>query len=119
MQWESKFPHNARIIRNLLDGRPVPSMIILFTFIICMRLTGWILSAHFRKRIPRKPLPLSDNVSNAPWGGAVYFKKCTTHGFRPLSTADSWGPFPMRIGGHSCIQKLPPEANLMASGALH
>jgi [NiFe] hydrogenase large subunit len=62
---------------------------------------------------PKKTAALSDNVSNAPWGGAVYFKNVQQR-LKTFVDSGQLGPFSNAYWGHSAY-KLPPEANLMAA----
>jgi len=62
---------------------------------------------------PKKTAALSDNVSNAPWGGAVYFKNVQQR-LKTFVDSGQLGPFSNAYWGHSAY-KLPPEANLMAT----
>jgi [NiFe] hydrogenase large subunit len=62
---------------------------------------------------PKKTAVLSDNVSNAPWGGTVYFKSVQDR-LKTFVGSGQLGPFSNAYWGHSAY-KLPPEANLMAA----
>jgi [NiFe] hydrogenase large subunit len=62
---------------------------------------------------PKKTAALSDNVSNAPWGGAVYFKNVQQR-LKTFVDSGQLGPFSNAYWGHSAY-RLPPEANLMAA----
>ena len=62
---------------------------------------------------PKKTAALSDNVSNAPWGGTVYFKNVQQR-LKTFVDSGQLGPFSNAYWGHSAY-KLPPEANLMAA----
>jgi [NiFe] hydrogenase large subunit len=61
---------------------------------------------------PKKTAALSDNVSNAPWGGAAYFKRVQQR-VKTFVDSGQLGPFSNAYWGHPAY-KLPPEANLMA-----
>jgi len=61
---------------------------------------------------PKKTAALSDNVSNAPWGGAAYFKGVQQR-VKTFVDSGQLGPFSNAYWGHPAY-KLPPEANLMA-----
>ena len=65
------------------------------------------------KADPKKTAALSDNVSNAPWGGAAYFKSVQQR-LKTFVDSGQLGPFSNAYWGHSAY-KLPPEANLMAA----
>ncbi len=62
---------------------------------------------------PKKTAALADNVSNAPWGGTVYFKNVQQR-LQTFVDSGQLGPFANAYWGHSAY-KLPPEANLMAA----
>ena len=62
---------------------------------------------------PKKTAALSDNVSNAPWGGTSYFKQVQQR-IKTFVDSGQLGPFANAYWGHSAY-KLPPEANLMAT----
>jgi [NiFe] hydrogenase large subunit len=62
---------------------------------------------------PQKTAALSDNVSKAPWGGAVYFKEVQQR-LKTFADSGQLGPFANAYWGHPAY-KLPPEANLMAT----
>ena len=62
---------------------------------------------------PKKTAALSDNVSNAPWGGSVYFKNVQQR-LKTFVDSGQLGPFSNAYWGHSAY-RLPPEANLMAA----
>jgi [NiFe] hydrogenase large subunit len=62
---------------------------------------------------PGKTATLADNVSNAPWGGTVYFKSVQQR-LKTFVDSGQLGPFSNAYWGHSAYQ-LPPEANLMAA----
>ncbi len=62
---------------------------------------------------PKKTAALADNVSNAPWGGTVYFKNVQQR-LKTFVDSGQLGPFSNAYWGHSAY-KLPPEANLMAA----
>jgi [NiFe] hydrogenase large subunit len=61
---------------------------------------------------PKKTAALADNVSNAPWGGTVYFKNVQQR-LQTFVDSGQLGPFANAYWGHPAY-KLPPEANLMA-----
>jgi [NiFe] hydrogenase large subunit len=62
---------------------------------------------------PKKTATLADNVSNAPWGGMVYFKNVQQR-LKTFVDSGQLGPFANAYWGHPAY-KLPPEANLMAA----
>ena len=62
---------------------------------------------------PKKTAALADNVSNAPWGGTVYFKNVQQR-LKTFVDSGQLGPFANAYWGHPAY-KLPPEANLMAA----
>jgi [NiFe] hydrogenase large subunit len=95
-----KIPKNARIIRNLLMGAQLHAL-------------DWVDVVSALSADPKKTAALSDNVSNAPWGGAVYFKNVQQR-LKTFVDSGQLGPFSNAYWGHSAY-KLPPEANLMAA----
>ena len=62
---------------------------------------------------PKKTAALSDNVSNAPWGGANYFRNVQQR-LKTFVDSGQLGPLNNAYWGHSAYN-LPPEANLMAA----
>ena len=105
-----KIPKNARIIRNLLHGaqRQHDHLVHFYH----LHALDWVDVVSALSADPKKTAALADNVSNAPFGGATYFKTVQQ---RIQSFVDSGqlGPFANAYWGHSAY-KLPPEANLMA-----
>ncbi len=73
----------------------------------------WVDIVSALKADPKKTAALADNVSNAPWGGTVYFKNVQQR-LQTFVDSGQLGPFSNAYWGHSAY-KLPPEANLMAS----
>ena len=72
----------------------------------------WVDIVSALKADPKKTAALADNVSNAPWGGTVYFKNVQQR-LQTFVDSGQLGPFSNAYWGHSAY-KLPPEANLMA-----
>jgi [NiFe] hydrogenase large subunit len=73
----------------------------------------WVDIVSALKADPKKTAALADNVSNAPWGGTVYFKNVQQR-IQTFVDSGQLGPFSNAYWGHSAY-KLPPEANLMAT----
>ncbi|SHL10266.1 [NiFe] hydrogenase large subunit [Desulfatibacillum alkenivorans DSM 16219] len=105
-----KIPDNARIIRNLLHGAQFQHDHIVHFY--HLHALDWVDVVNALKADPKATATLADNVSNAPWGGASYFKRVQE---RVKSFVDSGqlGPFANAYWGHPAY-KLSPEADLMA-----
>jgi [NiFe] hydrogenase large subunit len=106
-----KIPKNARIIRNLLMGAQFQHDHIVHFY--HLHALDWVDIVSALKADPKKTAALADNVSNAPWGGAVYFKNVQQR-IQTFVDSGQLGPFSNAYWGHSAY-KLPPEANLMAT----
>jgi [NiFe] hydrogenase large subunit len=106
-----KIPKNARIIRNLLMGAQFQHDHIVHFY--HLHALDWVDVVSALSADPKKTAALSDNVSNAPWGGAVYFKNVQQR-LKTFVDSGQLGPFSNAYWGHSAY-KLPPEANLMAT----
>ena len=106
-----KIPKNARIIRNLLMGAQFQHDHIVHFY--HLHALDWVDIVSALKADPKKTAALADNVSNAPWGGSVYFKNVQQR-LQTFVDSGQLGPFSNAYWGHSAY-KLPPEANLMAS----
>ena len=106
-----KIPDNARIIRNLLHGAQFQHDHIVHFY--HLHALDWVDIVSALKADPAKTAALSDNVSNAPWGGAAYFKQIQQR-LQTFVDSGQLGPINNAYWGHSAY-KLPPEANLMAS----
>ena len=106
-----KIPNNARIIRNLLMGAQFQHDHIVHFY--HLHALDWVDIVSALKADPKKTAALSDNVSNAPWGGAAYFKSVQQR-LKTFVDSGQLGPFSNAYWGHSAY-KLPPEANLMAA----
>jgi [NiFe] hydrogenase large subunit len=106
-----KIPKNARIIRNLLMGAQFQHDHIVHFY--HLHALDWVDVVSALSADPKKTAALSDNVSNAPWGGAVYFKNVQQR-LKTFVDSGQLGPFSNAYWGHSAY-KLPPEANLMAA----
>ena len=105
-----KIPKNARIIRNLLMGAQFQHDHIVHFY--HLHALDWVDIVSALKADPKKTAALADNVSNAPWGGSVYFKNVQTR-LQTFVDSGQLGPFSNAYWGHPAY-KLPPEANLMA-----
>ncbi len=106
-----KIPENARIIRNLLHGAQFQHDHIVHFY--HLHALDWVDIVSALKADPKKTATLSDNVSNAPWGGANYFQNVQQR-IKTFVDSGQLGPFSNAYWGHSAY-KLPPEANLMAA----
>ncbi|PKN63414.1 MAG: hydrogenase 2 large subunit [Deltaproteobacteria bacterium HGW-Deltaproteobacteria-15] len=106
-----RIPENARILRNLLHGAQFQADHIVHFY--HLHALDWVDIVSALKADLPKTAALSDNVSNAPWGGTAYFKGVQQ---RLQSFVDSGqlGPFNNAYWGHPAY-KLTPEANLMAA----
>ena len=106
-----KIPKNALIIRNLLMGAQFQHDHIVHFY--HLHALDWVDIVSALKADPKKTAVLSDNVSNAPWGGTVYFKSVQDR-IGAFVGSGQLGPFSNAYWGHPAY-KLPPEANLMAA----
>ncbi len=106
-----KIPKNARLIRNLLHGAQFQHDHIVHFY--HLHALDWVDVVSALKADPKKTAALADNVSNAPWGGAVYFKNVQQR-LKTFVDSGQLGPFSNAYWGHPAY-KLPPEANLMAT----
>ncbi len=106
-----KIPDNARIIRNLLHGAQFQHDHIVHFY--HLHALDWVDIVSALKADPVKTAVLSDNVSNAPWGGAPYFKQVQER-LQTFVDSGQLGPINNAYWGHSAY-RMPPEANLMAS----
>jgi len=106
-----KIPANARILRNLMHGAQFQQDHIVHFY--HLHALDWVDVVSALKADPKKTAALADNVSNAPWGGAVYFKGVKQR-LKTFVDSGQLGPFNNGYWGHPAY-KLPPEANLMAA----
>jgi len=106
-----KIPKNARIIRNLLHGAQFQHDHIVHFY--HLHALDWVDIVSALSADPAKTAALADNVSNAPWGGAVYYKEVQQR-IKTFVDSGQLGPFNNAYWGHPAY-KLPPEANLMAT----
>jgi len=106
-----KIPDNARIVRNLLHGAQYQHDHIIHFY--HLHALDWVDIVSALKADPAKTAALSDNVSNAPWGGAAYFKQVQQR-LQTFVDSGQLGPVNNAYWGHPAY-KLPPEANLMAA----
>jgi len=65
------------------------------------------------KADPAKTARLSENLSDAPWGGTPYYKNVQAR-LNTFVEGGQLGPLNNGYWGHSDY-RLPPEANLMAT----
>ena len=68
-----KIPKNARIIRNLLMGAQFQHDHIVHFY--HLHALDWVDVVSALSADPKKTATLSDNVSNAPWGGGPSISK--------------------------------------------
>jgi [NiFe] hydrogenase large subunit len=106
-----KIPDNARIIRNLMMGAQFQHDHIVHFY--HLHALDWVDVVSALKSDPKKTAALADNVSKAPWGGAVYFENVKQR-IKTFVDSGQLGPFTNGYWGHPAY-KLPPEANLMAA----
>ena len=106
-----KIPENARILRNLLHGAQYQQDHIVHFY--HLHALDWVDIVSALKADPVKTAALSDNVTNAPWGGTAYFKGVRQR-LQTFVDSGQLGPFNNAYWGHPAY-KLPPEANLMAA----
>jgi len=104
-------PKNARLIRNLLHGAQFQHDHIVHFY--HLHALDWVDIVSALSADPVKTASLADSVSNAPWGGAVYFKNVKEK-LQTFVNSGQLGPFENAYWGHPAY-KLPPEANLMAA----
>jgi [NiFe] hydrogenase large subunit len=104
-------PDNARILRNLLHGAQYQHDHIVHFY--HLHALDWVDIVSALKADPGKTAQLADQVSEAPWGGKVYFKNVQQR-LQTFVESGQLGPFTNAYWGHPAY-KLPPEANLMAA----
>ncbi len=103
-------PPNARLIRNLLHAAQFQHDHIVHFY--HLHALDWVDVVSALKADPKKTAELSENVSNAPWGGSAYYRE-TQQRLQTFVDSGQLGPFNNAYWGHPAYQ-LPPEANLMA-----
>jgi len=106
-----KIPDNARILRNLLHGAQFQHDHIVHFY--HLHALDWVDIVSALSADPKATAALADNVSDAPWGGAKYFKGVQDR-LNKFVASGQLGPFENAYWGHKAY-KLPPEANLMAA----
>ena len=106
-----KITDNARIIRNLLHGAQFQHDHIVHFY--HLHALDWVDIVSALSADPKATASLADNVSDAPWGGAKYFKGVQDR-LKKFVASGQLGPFENAYWGHKAY-KLPPEANLMAA----
>mgnify|MGYP001813720086 FL=1 len=106
-----KIPDAARILRNMLHGAQFQHDHIVHFY--HLHALDWVDIVSALSADPVKTAALSDNVSNAPHGGAAYFKRVQER-IQTFVDSGQLGPFSNAYWGHSAYN-LPPEANLMAA----
>lgn len=111
MAVDVKIPKNARLIRNLLHGAQFQHDHIVHFY--HLHALDWVDIVSALSADAKKTAALSDNVSNAPWGGSVYFSKIKAR-WKSFVDSGQLGPFTNAYWGHPAYN-LPPEANLLAA----
>ena len=111
MAVDVKIPKNARLIRNLLHGAQFQHDHIVHFY--HLHALDWVDIVSALSADAKKTAALSDNVSNAPWGGSVYFSKIKAR-LKSFVDSGQLGPFTNAYWGHPAYN-LPPEANLLAA----
>jgi len=106
-----QIPDNARILRNLLHGAQYQHDHIVHFY--HLHALDWVDIVSALSADPKATATLADNVSDAPWGGAKYFKSVQDR-LKKFVASGQLGPFENAYWGHKAY-KLPPEANLMAA----
>lgn len=106
-----EIPKNARLIRNLLHGAQFQHDHIVHFY--HLHALDWVDVVDALKADPSKTATLSSNVSDAPWGGAPYYKQVQQR-LQTFVDSGQLGPLNNAYWGHSAY-KLSPEANLMAA----
>ncbi len=106
-----QIPDNARILRNLLHGAQFQHDHIVHFY--HLHALDWVDIVSALSADPKATAALADNVSDAPWGGAKYFKGVQDR-LKKFVASGQLGPFENAYWGHKAY-KLPAEANLMAA----
>ncbi|RLC16818.1 MAG: hydrogenase 2 large subunit [Deltaproteobacteria bacterium] len=107
-----KIPDNARILRNLLHAAQYQHDHIVHFY--HLHALDWVdIVSAVTKADPVKTAALADTVSNAPLGGASYYKQVQQR-LKTFVDSGQLGPVNNAYWGHPAY-KLPPEANLMAA----
>ncbi len=106
-----QIPKNARLLRNILHGAQYQHDHIVHFY--HLHALDWVDIVSALSADPKKTATLSENISNAPWGGSAYFKRVKER-LQTFVDSGQLGPFANGYWGHSAY-KLPPEANLMAA----
>jgi [NiFe] hydrogenase large subunit len=106
-----KVPANARIIRNLLNAAQFQHDHIVHFY--HLHALDWVDIVSALSADPDKTAAFADNHSDAPWGGATYYKQVQQR-LKTFVDSGQLGPFNNGYWGHPAY-KLPPEANLMAA----
>jgi len=68
-----KIPENARIMRNLLHASQFQHDHLIHFY--HLHALDWVDIVSALKADPKKTAELSENASNAPWGGTAYYKQ--------------------------------------------
>jgi len=111
MAVDVKIPKNARLIRNLLHGAQFQHDHIVHFY--HLHALDWVDIVSALSADAKATAALSDNVSNAPWGGSAYFTSVKAR-LKNFVDSGQLGPFTNAYWGHPAYS-LPPEANLLAA----
>ena len=106
-----KIPENARIMRNLLHASQFQHDHLIHFY--HLHALDWVDIVSALKADPKKTAELSENSSNARWGGTAYYKQVQQR-LQTFVDSGQLGPINNAYWGHPAY-KLPPEANLMAT----
>ncbi len=106
-----KIPENARIMRNLLHASQFQHDHLIHFY--HLHALDWVDIVSALKADPKKTAELSENASNARWGGTAYYKQVQQR-LQTFVDSGQLGPINNAYWGHPAY-KLPPEANLMAT----
>ncbi len=106
-----QIPENARLIRNLIEGVQFQHDHIVHFY--HLHALDWVDIVSALDADPAKTARLSENVSNAPWGGTAYYREVQQR-IRSFVESGQLGPFNNAYWGHEAY-KMPPEGNLMAA----
>jgi len=100
-----QIPDNARILRNLLHGAQYQHDHIVHFY--HLHALDWVDLVSALSADPKATATLADNISDAPYGGTVYFKGVQDR-LKKFVASGQLGPFENAYWGHKAY-KLPPE----------
>ena len=96
-----QIPENARLLRNLLHGAQYQHDHIVHFY--HLHALDWVDIVSALSADPKKTAALADNVSEAPWGGAAYFKNVQNR-IKSFVDSGQLGPFANAYWGHSAYK---------------